>query len=208
MENEEKKHLILKIYGKGSSFYRLNLKQHTKGYRFSFQDLVIYEGKDYPSNPLFYDKFNKWKEVTFEDALLNRVPDNTFYRRAIVSKLEKGFYELYKTYTSRSSAEIKSFVRCVLQLALEHGFDGTIITTSELHLSLANVKPAAAKLALRKLHDLGIIIYMLGHSMPKTQSRKAMPPAFMLHPQHEGHILDMLKDLETGKIKLKDIKGE
>lgn len=203
--NNAKSGLNSKGKVKGVALYELKLKHTSGGMNKDFPDLVIYGDSEYPTSPLYEDKVGFFKEV-FLNELVKDGYDIDLRRALIISQMQDVLYNLYKSKIMRASKSTKEFARWVIWYALSIGFNNVIVSIPEFSLNKFNIKKQAARDLLRKLHDIGIIVFLAGKSLPLNAKRGSLPMGFILHPDHENTIQEKLEALRAKKITMSDIK--
>ena len=170
------------------------------------QNLVKRGKSEYPLNPIGYNLNNQWESISLTQARKG-LTNVCYYRYKLISHLEALYYEKYKEINKRISKQKEAFVRCVIVVALNRGFTGTIISISDSDLYFSDIKKTAARDALKCLHDLGLVIYLAGHGSANEGINISYPSAFMIYPERDAMIEDLVARLEHGKINITDIKN-
>jgi len=203
--NNAKSDLNSKGKVKDMSLYDLKLKHTSGGMNKDFPDLVIYGDSEYPTSPLYHDKIGFFKEVFLYELVKDGY--NVDVRRALViSQMQDVLYNLYRSKIMRASKSTKEFARWVIWYSLSIGFNNVIVSIPEASLNKFNIKKQAARDLLKKLHDVGIIVFLAGTSLPIHAKRGSLPMGFMLNPAHEDTVQEKLEALRTKKITMADIK--
>lgn len=203
--NNAKSDLNSKGKVKDISLYDLKLKHTSGGMNKDFPDLVIYGDSEYPTSPLYHDKIGFFKEVFLYELVKDGY--NVDVRRALViSQMQDVLYNLYRSKIMRASKSTKEFARWVIWYSLSIGFNNVIVSIPEASLNKFNIKKQAARDLLKKLHDVGIIVFLAGMSLPLHAERGSLPMGFMLNPAHEDTVQEKIEALRTKKITMADIK--
>lgn len=170
------------------------------------QNLVKRGKSEYPLNPIGYNLNNQWGGISLTQAR-KELTNVCYYRYRLISHLEDLYYNKYKEANKRISKQKESFVRCVIVVALNRGFTGTIISVSDSDLYFSDIKKTAARDALKCLHDLGLVIYLAGHGSANEGINISYPSAFMIYPEKDAMIEDTIAKLEHGKINVSAINN-
>lgn len=192
--------------GKEVRLYDLKLKHQTVSGVLEILDLTIYGDNQYPTNPVYYDKTGQYEEVYLHELLKNGISNLCIYRSVIIGSLEDLLYDTYKSNTLRSAKKTKEFVRWVIKIALLVGYNNKVISVYEFALTKIGMKKQAARETLKRLHDMGIIIFLSGHGINDKDGSGGVPMGFMLNPDHEHTIIQKIEALRTKQITMADIK--
>lgn len=167
--------------------------------------LLIFGDSGYPANPVGYKEKANWGEVFLKNELQVK-REISVDRSILVSSLASRLFDIYSGSIRRCNKDNESFVRRVIQLALLNGFNGNVVSITDRDLLFMGIKRVPARTALRKLHDLGILVFLAGYGLPPTEPRNAIPMGFMLRPSIDDLVEDTLAKIEGGKMSIADIK--
>lgn len=177
------------------------------------QLLFVFGGKDvngkpvnphgYPSSPCGNYK-SVWKELYLFDAkgMLN---GGDAEKLALLGQMGNVLYGKYRATLQRISSANASFARLVINIALNFGFDDTIISIDQGNLAATGLKITAAKGVLQRLHGLGIIIFLRGRGSREKDARN-IPTGFVLHPCIQKSINDHMGLIHSGKLDLEGLQ--
>lgn len=168
-------------------------------------DLVKKEGSDYPNNPKGGKYKELWSTISMTELILNKT-SNAPYKAMVCNKVESLLYDKVTENVQRISKAKESFIKAVLHLALSNGFDGYVISVDERDLIRYGLKKDAAKKALELIHDKGGAIHMHGYGYFENEIRKSAPTAFMIYPEMDNYIHELITQLECCKLSIADIK--
>ena len=167
--------------------------------------LLIFGDSEYPANPVGYKEKANWGEVFLKSELQSK-KEISVDRSILVSSLANRLFDIYRGSMRRCNKDNESFVRRVIQLSLLNGFDGRVVSITDRDLLFMGIKRIPARTALRRLHDLGILVFLSGYGLPPTEPRNAIPMGFMLRPSIDDLVEDTLAKIEGGKMAIADIK--
>ena len=139
-------------------------------------------------------------------VVASRAKHRCVRRALVISQMQDVLYNLYRSKIMRASKSTKEFARWVIWYSLSIGFNNVIVSIPEASLNKFSIKKQAARDLLKKLHDVGIIVFLAGTSLPIHAKRGSLPMGFMLNPAHEDTVQEKIEALRTKKITMADIK--